>query len=261
MASLEASRDTGLASVMGRARPVVSGNLHALVLAWGLGVVLSSLRLLSGWLRLRRLVREAEPAPIEWQDALERLARQLGMTRPVRLLRSAAIDVPATLGWLRPVVLLPVTVLTGLSARQLEMVLAHELAHIRRHDFAVNLVQTLVETLLFYHPAVWWMSRVIRVERENCCDDIAVGTSGNAVSYARTLTALEALRELPLPVSGPAMSALGGSLTARVRRLVGRPATRCASRWEAGALLLTLMSGLAVAAPWSPSPCPPRPPI
>ncbi|HEX8537198.1 MAG TPA: M56 family metallopeptidase, partial [Cystobacter sp.] len=246
-ASLEAARDTGLASVMGRARSAVSGNLHGLVLAWGLGVVLCSLRLLSGWLRLRRLVREAEPAPIEWQEALERLARQLGMTRPVRLLRSAALDVPATLGWLRPVVLLPVAVLTGLSARQLEMVLAHELAHIRRHDFAVNLVQTLVETLFFYHPAVWWMSRVIRAERENCCDDIAVGTSGNAVSYARALTALESLRELP--VSGPAMSALGGSLTARVRRLVGRPATRCASRWEAGALLLTLMSGLAVAAP------------
>ncbi|MFY0580083.1 M56 family metallopeptidase [Cystobacter fuscus] len=242
-----AAGDSGLAVTVERALSVVSGNLHALVLAWGLGVVLSSLRLLSGWLRLRRLVREAEPAPVEWQEALERLARQLGMTRPVRLLRSAAIDVPATLGWLRPVVLLPVTVLTGLSARQLEMVLAHELAHIRRHDFAVNLVQTLVETLLFYHPAVWWMSRVIRAERENCCDDIAVGTSGNAVSYARALTALEALRELP--VSGPAMSALGGSLTERVRRLVGRPVTRCASRWEAGALLVTLMSGLAVVAP------------
>ncbi|ATB42298.1 Regulatory sensor-transducer, BlaR1/MecR1 family [Cystobacter fuscus] len=257
--SPHATGDTGLASVMGRARSVVGGNLHGLVLAWGLGVVLSSLRLLSGWLRLRRLVREAEPAPVEWQEALERLARQLGMTRPVRLLRSAAIDVPATLGWLRPVVLLPVTVLTGLSPRQLEMVLAHELAHIRRHDFAVNLVQTLVETLFFYHPAVWWMSRVIRAERENCCDDIAVGTSGNAVSYARALTALEALRELP--VSGPAMSALGGSLTARVRRLVGRPATRCASRWEAGALLLTLMSGLAVAAPLVALALPASPPL
>ncbi|EPX62927.1 Regulatory sensor-transducer, BlaR1/MecR1 family [Cystobacter fuscus DSM 2262] len=255
----EAAGDTGFAFMVERARSGVSGNLHALVLAWGLGVVLSSLRLLSGWLRLRQLVREAEPAPVEWQESLERLARHLGMTRPMRLLCSAEIDVPATLGWLRPVVLLPVTVLTGLSARQLEMVLAHELAHIRRHDFAVNLVQTLVETLLFYHPAVWWMSRVIRAERENCCDDIAVGTSGNAVSYARALTALESLRELP--VSGPAMSALGGSLTARVRRLVGRPATRCASRWEAGALLLTLMSGLAVAAPLVALALPAAPPL
>jgi len=234
-------------------------HMHWLVLAWALGVAVSSLRLLSGWLRLRRLVHEASPAPAEWQEALERLARRLGMTRPVRLLRSAALDVPAAVGWLRPVVLLPVSALTGLSARQLEMVLAHELAHIRRHDFAVNLVQTLVETLLFYHPAVWWMSRVIRVEREHCCDDIAVGTSGSPVSYAKALTALESLRVLPLGEASPAMSALGGSLTERVRRLVGAPAARCSSRWVAGASVVTLMSGVAVAAPLAALVLPERP--
>ncbi|WNG43025.1 M56 family metallopeptidase [Archangium minus] len=232
-----------------RALSRVGEHMHWLVLAWGLGVAVSSLRLLSGWLKLRRLVREAEPAPSEWQEALEMLSERLGLTRSVRLLRSAALDVPAAVGWLRPVVLLPVTALTGLSARQLEMVLAHELAHIRRHDFVVNLVQTLVETLLFYHPAVWWMSRVIRVEREHCCDDIAVGTSGNAVSYARALTALESLRVMPLESASPAMSALGGSLTDRVRRLVVAPAARCSSRWVAGASVVTLMSGAAVAAP------------
>jgi beta-lactamase regulating signal transducer with metallopeptidase domain len=232
-----------------RALAQLGEHMHWLVLAWGLGVTVSSLRLLSGWLRLRRLVHQASPAPAEWQETLETLARRLGMTRPVRLLRSAALDVPAAVGWLRPVVLLPVSALTGLSTRQLEMVLAHELAHIRRHDFAVNLVQTLVETLLFYHPAVWWMSRVIRVEREHCCDDIAVGTSGSPVSYARALTALEALRVMPLGEASPAMSALGGSLTDRVRRLVGAPAARCSSRWVAGASVVTLMSGMAVAAP------------
>ncbi|HYO68171.1 MAG TPA: M56 family metallopeptidase [Archangium sp.] len=246
--------------VLERALPLLGEHMHWLVLAWGLGVTVSSLRLLSGWLKLRRLVREAEPAPTEWKEALERLARRLGMTRPVRLLRSAALDVPAAVGWLRPVVLLPVTALTGLSARQLEMVLAHELAHIRRYDFAVNLVQTLVETLLFYHPAVWWMSRVIRVEREHCCDDIAVGTSGNAVSYARALTALESLRVLPLGTASPAMSALGGSLTERVRRLVAAPATRCSSRWVAGASVITLMSGVAVAGPLVALALPPAPP-
>ncbi|QRK10710.1 M56 family metallopeptidase [Archangium violaceum] len=245
--------------VLERALSRVGEHMHWLVLAWGLGVAVSSLRLLSGWLKLRRLVREAEPAPTEWQEALEKLSQRLGLTRPVRLLRSAALDVPAAVGWLRPVVLLPVTALTGLSARQLEMVLAHELAHIRRHDFVVNLVQTLVETLLFYHPAVWWMSRVIRVEREHCCDDIAVGTSGNAVSYARALTALESLRVMPLEASSPAMSALGGSLTDRVRRLVVAPAARCSSRWVAGASVVTLMSGAAVAAPLAALVLPERP--
>lgn len=245
----EAPRAAEPTPVMERTLSLLGEHMHWLVLAWGLGVALSSMRLLSGWLKLRRLVREAGPAPAEWQEALERLAKRLGMTRPVRLLRSAALDVPAAVGWLRPVVLLPVSALTGLSSRQLEMVLAHELAHIRRHDFVVNLVQTVVETLFFYHPAVWWMSRVIRVEREHCCDDIAVDTSGNAVSYARALTALEALRVMPLGAASPAMSALGGSLSERVRRLVVAPATRCSSRWVAGASVVTLMSGVAVAAP------------
>jgi beta-lactamase regulating signal transducer with metallopeptidase domain len=255
----EAAPASAPAPVLERVLTPVGEHLHWLVLAWALGVTVCSLRLLSGWLKLRRLVREAEPAPAEWQEALEWLARRLGMTRPVRLLRSAALDVPAAVGWLRPVVLLPVSALTGLSARQLEMVLAHELAHIRRYDYAVNLVQTLVETLFFYHPAVGWMSRVIRVEREHCCDDIAVGTSGNAVSYARALTALESLRVMPLEAPNPAMSALGGSLTERVRRLVVAPAARCSSRWVAGASVLTLMSGMAVAAPLAALMLPERP--
>ncbi|ADO69008.1 M56 family metallopeptidase [Stigmatella aurantiaca] len=225
------------------------GLLPWLVLAWGLGVVASSLRLLAGWMRLRRSVRAASPVPEEWQQRLEALSRRLGMKRAVRLLQSTALDVPSALGWLRPVVLLPVFTLTGLSTRQLEMILAHELAHIRRHDFVVNLLQTLVETLLFYHPAIWWMSHVIRVERENCCDDLAAGLTGNTLSYARALTALEALRVLPSLEPTPALSALGGSLPERVRRLVAAPSSRCASRWAAGASVLTLMSSLAVAAP------------
>ncbi|HLL52336.1 MAG TPA: M56 family metallopeptidase [Myxococcaceae bacterium] len=231
-----------------RARAFLGEHMRWLVLAWGLGVIVSSARLLSGWLRLRRLVREAQPAPAEWQDALERLSRRLRLPRTVRLLQTAALEVPAAVGWLRPVVLLPVSALTGLTAKQLEMVLAHELAHVLRYDFAVNVAQTLVETLLFYHPAVWWISSVIRAERENCCDDIAVRSSGNPISYARALTALEALR-VPALVAhpGPAMSALGGSLTDRVRRLVGVPAR--ATRCLPVASMLTLLGGLAVAAP------------
>ncbi|WP_263436921.1 M56 family metallopeptidase [Stigmatella hybrida] len=237
------------ASLRARATAFTGGLLPWGVLAWGLGVAVSSLRLLAGWARLHRRVREASPAPEAWQHRLEALARRLGVTRRVRLLQSPTLEVPSALGWLRPVVLLPVSTLTGLPARQLEMILAHELAHIRRHDFAVNLLQTVVETLLFYHPAVWWMSHVIRVERENCCDDAAAGLTGNALSYARALTALETLRVMPSPAPAPALSALGGSLPERVRRLVAAPPSRCASRWTAGASVLVLMSSLAAAAP------------
>ncbi|MHA7628804.1 M56 family metallopeptidase [Corallococcus sp. M7] len=227
----------------------VGEHLPWLVLAWGLGVAASSLRLLKGWMGLRRQVDEAVHASWEWQQRLEVLARRLNLTRPVRLLVSSKLDVPSTLGWLKPVVLVPTATLTGLAVRELELVLAHELAHIRRHDFAVNVVQTLVETLLFYHPAVWWMSQVIRVERENCCDDLAVRQGPGALPYARALTALEALRLQGMDAQGPAMSALGGSLKDRVRRLVVAPNSRCSSRWAAGVSIVTLASSLALAVP------------
>ncbi|MBN8469050.1 M56 family metallopeptidase [Corallococcus exiguus] len=227
----------------------VGEHLPWLVLAWGLGVAASSLRLIKGWMGLRRQVDEAVHASWEWQQRLEVLARRLNLTRPVRLLVSSKLEVPSTLGWLKPVVLVPTATLTGLAVRELELVLAHELAHIRRHDFAVNVIQTLVETLLFYHPAVWWMSQVIRVERENCCDDLAVRQGPGALPYARALTALEALRLQGMDASGPALSALGGSLKDRVRRLVVAPTSRCSSRWAAGVSIVTLASSLALAVP------------
>ncbi|NBD08950.1 M56 family metallopeptidase [Corallococcus silvisoli] len=231
-----------------RARTALAENLRWLVFLWVAGVGLSSGRLTAEWVRLRQLTRRAVAAPAEWQARLDMLSERLGLTRAVRLLQSTEVDVPSAVGFLSPVVLLPVSALSGLPARQLEMVLAHELAHIRRHDFAVNLVQVLVETLFFYHPAIRWVSGVIREERENCCDDVAVSASGNSVSYARALTALESLRVLPEAPS-PAMSALGGSLPDRVRRIITTPATHCSSRWAAGASVLTLVSSLAVAAP------------
>ena len=118
------------------------------------------------------------------------LAARLGIRRPVRLLESARVQVPVVIGALRPVLLLPASALTGLAPAQVEAVLAHELAHIRRHDYPVNLLQSAAETLLFYHPGVWWLSARIRAEREHCCDDIAVRVCGDAVGYAEALTSI-----------------------------------------------------------------------
>ena len=115
-------------------------------------------------------------------------------------------------------VLLPLCVVTGLPAAQLELILAHELAHIRRHDYLVNLLQTLVETLFFYHPAVWWLSRQIRNERENCCDDVAMAIAGSRADYGRALLAIEELRAASTALS---LAASGGSLLARIRRIAG----------------------------------------
>ena len=141
-----------------------------------------------------------------------------------------------------PVLLLPVSALSGLTPRQVEAVIAHELAHIRRHDYLVNLVQSAVECLLFYHPAVWWVSHVIRVEREHCCDDLAVLACGDPLMYARALTNMEALRRGDV---GMAMAASGGSLLSRVRRLVGaRPPDRLGSSgWVLAAVTVLMVAG------------------
>jgi beta-lactamase regulating signal transducer with metallopeptidase domain len=196
--------------------------LPAVVTLWLLGVALFSVRLIVDWLRAQRLVtRSASPASDRWQAAARRLGLALGVRQVVRLLESAVVEVPAVIGIVRPAILLPATTLCGLTPAQIEMILAHELAHIRRQDFLVNLLQAVVETLLFYHPAVWWISRRVRIERENCCDDLAIAVCGNRLQYARALTRLEELRAPALSI---AASANGGSLLERIRRIVGRPA-------------------------------------
>ncbi|MEA2163038.1 MAG: hypothetical protein QOK37_1165 [Thermoanaerobaculia bacterium] len=221
--------------------------LPKVVFIWLTGVLLLSVRLLFGWLRAHAIAkRNARDAAPEWQHAARRLARKLNLRRAVQLLESAAVEVPTVIGWLRPVVLLPAATLTGLSTEQMEMILAHELAHIRRNDFFVNLMQAVVETLLFYHPAVWWISNRIRVERENCCDDVAVSVSGNALVYARALTRLEELR---IADAQAFIAANGGSLIGRIRRLAGArsESPNAPSRFVAGAALLTVLVALIVA--------------
>src|SRR5689334_9003980 len=180
-----------------------------IVVLWFLGVLVLTLRLAASWTRTRALAnRGAVDADETWQRVAARLSEAIGLRRAVRLVISGGVDVPSVVGWLKPAILLPVSSLSGLTAEQLEMVLAHELAHIRRHDFLINAMQSVIETLLFYHPAVWYLSRQIRIERENCCDDLAVSVCGDAILYARALAQLEELRATPLL----AVAATGGSL-------------------------------------------------
>jgi len=196
------------------------------VVVWLVGAAALWVRLAGGWVvaaRMRSmLVRRAPP---EWQQTLQKLAAQIGLSRPVRLLVSALVQVPTVVGWLRPVVLVPVGALGGLPHEYVEALLLHELAHIRRHDYLVNMLQSVAEALLFYHPAVWWVSGHIRARRELCCDDVAVTASGDALTYARALAHLESYR--PAQFSA-ALAATGGSLADRIARLLGqsRPAVR-----------------------------------
>jgi len=227
-------------------RPLVSS---LIIVVWLAGVVALSVRLLGGWLVARRLVtRAVRPAVPEIGALARRLAGRLRLDRMVRLFESAAVAVPVTIGWLKPVVLLPAAAMTGLSMAQIEALLAHELAHVRRYDYLVNLLQSAVETLLFYHPAVWWISRLVRTEREHCCDDIAIHVCDRVVY----VTALSDLAAIGTP--RVVMAATAGSLLCRVRRILdGKPgADRAGAGWMPSLVLLLLAGAFVPAALTSP---------
>lgn len=247
LAVITANDSPSTGQIVARAVATAAPHLPTIVMIWAFGVLLLSVRLLFGWIRAHELARRnATPAGREWQIAAARLAEALQLRRGVELLESAAVEVPTVIGFVKPVILLPVATLSGLSTDQIEMILAHELAHIRRHDFLINLIQAVVETLLFYHPAVWWISHCVRIEREHCCDDMAVAVCGNALQYARALTRLEELRVDPAHAF---IAANGGSLLSRIRRLIGArsESPNGPSRWAAGAALLTVLLALLAA--------------
>jgi beta-lactamase regulating signal transducer with metallopeptidase domain len=246
---------------------VVQEHSSSIALVWLLGVVALATKLTVSWNRARALTSSGvNAAPSEHQLMIQRLSERLGIGRSVALLESLAVEVPSVVGFLKPVILVPAASLSGLSPRQLELILAHELAHIRRHDFLVNMLQSVAETLLFYHPAAWWVSKQIRIERENCCDDLAVAVCGNALEYARALTLLEELRS----PSSVAVAASGGSLLGRVKRLVLRGDGRSVNGWTAVAAAISFAVVLTITslpvhagrdqAP-APPPAPPAPEI
>ncbi|MEM7202311.1 MAG: M56 family metallopeptidase [Planctomycetota bacterium] len=220
-----------------------------LVLAWSAGVALLLTRTLLQWLSAWRLVRHhATDAPPAWQASVTELCARMGIRRPVRLRSTTRALGPLVIGWLQPIVVVPAVAFSGLSAAQLRAVLIHELAHVRRCDYFVNLAQTLVESLLFYHPAVWWLSSRLRAEREYCCDDQAVQMSGDTPCYVRALLVLDELRDAPVR---PAMAAQGGSLMTRMTRLIDTtsptPRGRRSGKWIAAALCALSLSAAASA--------------
>lgn len=229
-------------------RPV----LPWLVAAWAAGVSLLTLRLAGAWWRLRRLItRDARPLAGRWATLTSHMCDAFDVRRRVQFLESRRADVPIVISWLRPVVVVPTSIMTNLTPAEVEALLAHELAHIRRWDDVVNLLQTVVETLLFYHPAVWWLSARLRQEREHCCDDLAAEMIGDRLVYSRAL-----LAAAQVATSSPeklAVAATGGNLSGRIRRLVAldgrvvRPA-QPQSRWPVIVVTAMLFAVLALLA-------------
>ncbi|HST28801.1 MAG TPA: TonB family protein [Rudaea sp.] len=192
-----------------------------LVALWFCGVLAIAARSLWQWRNLQRLVRSASRPGAAWEARMAHLRARFGVMRSVRLLSSVRVVTPMLVGWIKPVILLPASLLSGFPPQQVELIIAHELGHIRRWDYLANLAQVVLETVLFYHPVVHWISRDVRNAREECCDDLVLQVaSGKALAYARALAGLEELRHDP-GFAVPALGAGGGELLTRIRRIVG----------------------------------------
>lgn len=214
---------------------------------WCLGVIVGSLRLVGCGAHASHLRRRGVAAEASIERMVGSLAARMGIRRRVSVIVSSIDAGPATLGCWRSAIVLPSAVL-GVPVDQLQAILAHELAHIRRYDALVNACQLLVETLCFYHPAVWWVSNRIREERELCCDDEVVNVCGGAIAYAR---ALEFVARSTSTVRAPALGAAGGPLLRRVQRVLGlRPDRERPGSWLGAAAAMMVVSAAAVTPAW-----------
>lgn len=211
----------------------------AIVTTWaGVASLLMLKRLVAGWCWRKRLLHRSRDLDASWRQRLSALSARLGLKRSVRLVVSRDEDVPLTFGWLRPVVVVPEVMLSRATADQAELLLLHELVHLRRRDYPVMLVQHLVQCSFFYNPAVWGLSKLINQHRELACDRDVLSLGVDPRSYAAALVGLEGLRQ-----QAPAISAAGGDLPWRVRAILDvdtTPSQRAPSRWAAAVGLATI---------------------
>jgi beta-lactamase regulating signal transducer with metallopeptidase domain len=194
-------------------------HLPLVVFLWAMGIMVLLIRFAGGYAYTQRLKNyKTVELPLDWQQTLHSLASAARITQPVRLVESALVKIPLVIGYIKPVILLPVGTIIGLPAEQVEAILAHELAHIYRKDYLVNIFQCIIEIMFFYHPGVWWISARIREEREHCCDDLALSICGNTLTFAKALANLEQITH-HTPALAMGFSGKGKQLLSRIKRL------------------------------------------
>lgn len=216
-------------------------HLPLIVTAWLLGVLVLMLRFLGGFAYLQRLRHhKTKIVSNEWQAKTLEIADNLKVKKVVRLLESAMAKTPMVVGHLKPVILLPLGTLGGLSTKQVESILAHEIAHISRNDYLVNIVQSVFEIFLFFNPAMWWMSARVREERENCCDDVALQLTNDRLTLVKTLATLEEMR-IGAPQAAVAFAGKKGGLVGRIQRIINSPRTN--ATFSEGFMAALLMVG------------------
>jgi beta-lactamase regulating signal transducer with metallopeptidase domain len=237
----------------GRINDYLHISLPWLLSIWVVGVIILSVRLLMGYIGIYRWCRHLEPLPENLAQHIAKISQKLGMPGFSRVFISPSILRAMAIGYLRPMVLLPAAMITQTSPEILEAVIAHELAHMRRFDLWVILAQRIMETLLFYHPAVWWLSNRLQNEREFCCDELAVAATGDRLTYS---LALESAISTRFIVKQPALAAglvRSKALTLRrVRHILGFAiAQQDRPFWLVGVIAVLLLAILII--PMTPS--------
>jgi bla regulator protein blaR1 len=243
--SIQITEETSLGSIF---ISYFEEHMPFIMLLYLIGVLILTMRMFGELVYIQNLrYSRSKPATEVWQQKLLELANKMGVAKSIVLKESIRVNSPMVIGFLKPMVFVPIGLLSNLPANQIESILAHELAHIRRHDYLTNLLQSFVETLLFFNPAVWWISSFIRSEREHCCDDIAIDLTGDELTFARTLANLEEWRmqngSLVIAFSGNRKSGILG----RIQRLLEKKeSTQLPFRLFWGSTILTIGLLLAV---------------
>jgi bla regulator protein blaR1 len=232
-------------------------HLFYIVIAWFLGIEFFFMRLIGGFWMVMKIRRSPKiPLEPEWNEFIEMIREQMPFQQAVRIAESAVATVPMVIGWLKPLILLPIGTVNNMSASQVEAIIAHELAHIAGKDYLFNTLQTIAEILFYYHPAIWWISAVIRAERENRCDDAAVELCGNKMIYVKALVSMQELQKRMPKTNktlGLALSFAGQRkypLLERVKRVLNQSQNKSniMEKMTATGLILAIVSLLSMSA-------------
>jgi len=190
-----------------------------IVLIWIIGVLILGAKFTGAYIYANRFRKRCTiDIPDIWTVRIEKIAEKINLKTKIRAVKSAFVRIPFVTGWLKPVVILPASVLSGIPVEQVEAIIAHELAHIKRNDYLVNIFQSFIEIIMFFNPSVWWISDIIRKERENCCDDIALAAGTKSLVYVKALASMQEISLSP-PAPAIAIKRNNNKLINRIKRI------------------------------------------
>ncbi len=240
------TNDTGFWSIISN---TINTNMIWIITIWLLGVLVFSTRFIFGLIYIQRLKKNVIQVGAEWERKVEGMAMKMGITRWVKLAESVHINKPIVLGYAKPVILLSIGLLSGLPLVQIETILVHELSHIKRHDFLINLLQSVIEVVLFFNPFVWIISESIRKEREHCCDDQVVHQGSSRVEYVKALAQLEEVNQQSAPTLALGLNKNKFQVFNRIKRIMETSANQNQSKAKPFILVTLIVVGL-VSASW-----------